>query len=199
MAWVLGRNADLSRRWGSRPRAADVSGGRRRDRHRRGNRASAGHSMPTVELFRLVAEARRIKLAYLFDPMLAITSSQIDPLPHQIQAVYGQMLPRQPLRYLLADDPGAGKTIMAGLYIKELMLRGDAKRVLVVAPGSLVGQWQDEFYETISWIAFRALTGTLSWSTKHIACPPISSPARSRRPVGTNWAKSSVHRHVTSC
>lgn len=109
------------------------------------------------ELFRLVAEARRIKLAHLFDPMLAITSSQIDPLPHQIQAVYGQMLPRQPLRYLLADDPGAGKTIMAGLYIKELMLRGDAKRVLVVAPGSLVGQWQDELYEKFD-LRFEILT-----------------------------------------
>ena len=82
------------------------------------------------DLFRLVAEARRIKLAHLFDPMLAITTSQIDPLPHQIQAVYGEMLPRQPLRFLLADDPGAGKTIMAGLYIKELMLRGDAARVV---------------------------------------------------------------------
>lgn len=109
------------------------------------------------ELFRLVAEARRIKLAHLFDPMLAISSSQIDPLPHQIQAVYGQMLPRQPLRFLLADDPGAGKTIMAGLYIKELMLRGDAKRVLVVAPGSLVGQWQDELYEKFG-LRFEILT-----------------------------------------
>ena len=98
-------------------------------------------------LFRLAAEARRIHLAHLFDPMLAVTTSQIDPLPHQIQAVYGEMLPRQPLRFLLADDPGAGKTIMAGLYIKELMLRGDAHRVLIVAPGSLVSQWQDELYE----------------------------------------------------
>lgn len=98
-------------------------------------------------LFRLVAEARRIRLAYLFDPRLAVHLSLIEPLPHQITAVYGEMLPRQPLRFCLADDPGAGKTIMAGLYIKELVLRGDLQRCLVVAPGGLVGQWQDELWE----------------------------------------------------
>lgn len=101
-------------------------------------------------LFRLISEARRIQLAYLFDPMLAVHLSQLDALPHQIQAVYGQMLPRQPMRFLLADDPGAGKTIMAGLYIKELMLRGDLARCLVVAPGGLVAQWQDELAEKFS-------------------------------------------------
>jgi len=93
---------------------------------------------------RLVSEARRIELAYLFDPHLAVHTSQVEPLPHQITAVYGEMLPRQPLRYLLADDPGAGKTIMAGLFIKELLIRGDLKRCLIVSPGSLVEQWQDE-------------------------------------------------------
>jgi hypothetical protein len=66
------------------------------------------------KLFRLVSEAHRINLAHLFDPLLAIHTSMVDPLPHQITAVYGEMLPRQPLRFLLADDPGAGKTIMAG-------------------------------------------------------------------------------------
>ena len=87
-------------------------------------------------LFRLAAEAERIRLAYLFDPYVAVHASRIEPLPHQITAVYGEMLPRQPLRFLLADDPGAGKTIMAGLLIRELMLRGDLERCLVVAPAA---------------------------------------------------------------
>ncbi|MDP8927033.1 MAG: DEAD/DEAH box helicase, partial [Actinomycetota bacterium] len=97
-------------------------------------------------LFRLVSEAKRISLAYLFDPFLAVQTSNLDALPHQIDAVYSQMLPRQPLRFLLADDPGAGKTIMAGLFCKELMIRGDVERCLVIAPGSLVEQWQDELW-----------------------------------------------------
>ena len=95
-------------------------------------------------LFRLVSEAQRIRLAHLFDPVLAVHTSVVDPLPHQITAVYESMLPRQPLRFLLADDPGAGKTIMAGLLIKELIARGDLQRCLIVCPGSLAEQWQDE-------------------------------------------------------
>jgi len=95
-------------------------------------------------LFRLVSEAHRIRLAHLFDPVMAVHTSRVDPLPHQITAVYEFMLPRQPLRYLLADDPGAGKTIMAGLLIKELAARGDLQRCLIVCPGSLAEQWQDE-------------------------------------------------------
>lgn len=97
-----------------------------------------------VRDFQLVAEAQRISLAGLFDPMLAVATSDVQPLPHQIRAVYGEILDRTPLRFLLADDPGAGKTIMAGLYIKELLLRDDVKRCLIVAPGGLVDQWQDE-------------------------------------------------------
>ena len=96
------------------------------------------------ERFRLVSEAHRIQLAHLFDPLLAVHTSLVDPLPHQITAVYEEMLPRQPLRFLLADDPGAGKTIMTGLLIKELIARGDLNRCLIVSPGNLVEQWQDE-------------------------------------------------------
>lgn len=95
-------------------------------------------------LFRLVSEALRIHLAHIFDRFLAIHTSQVEPYPHQITAVYEEMLPRQPLRFLLADDPGAGKTIMAGLLIKELMMRGDLQRCLIVVPGNLVIQWQRE-------------------------------------------------------
>src|SRR5881396_194023 len=98
------------------------------------------------DLFRLVSEAHRIRLAHLFDPVLAVHTSIVEPLPHQITGVYESMLPRQPLRFLLADDPGAGKTIMAGLLIKELIARGDLQRCLVVCPGSLAEQWQDEMY-----------------------------------------------------
>lgn len=94
--------------------------------------------------FRLAAEALRIKYAALYDPMAAVNSSDVDPLPHQIRAVYEELLPRIPLRFLLADDPGAGKTIMAGLYLKELILRSDCERAVVVAPGGLVDQWREE-------------------------------------------------------
>ena len=108
-------------------------------------------------LFRLVSEAHRIRLAHLFDPVLAVHTSVVDPLPHQITAVYDVMLPRQPLRFLLADDPGAGKTIMAGLLMKELIARGDLQRCLVVCPGSLAEQWQDELYRRFQ-LPFEILT-----------------------------------------
>lgn len=97
--------------------------------------------------FKLALEAYRISLAHLFDPLMAVHTSNVEPLPHQISAVYEAMLPRQPLRFVLADDPGAGKTVMAGLLIREMTLRADAKRVLIVSPGSLSEQWQDELRE----------------------------------------------------
>ena len=122
--------------------------------------ASPGRMRPfdgDAQLWRLAAEALRIKHAALYDPMLAVASSDLQPLPHQIKAVYGELLPRTPLRFLLADDPGAGKTIMCGLYVKELILRGDLARCLVVAPGGLVEQWQDELFDKFG-LSFEILT-----------------------------------------
>jgi superfamily II DNA or RNA helicase len=95
----------------------------------------------------LALEAQRIRLAYLFDPILAVTVSQIDPLPHQIEAVYYHILRNPRIRFLLADDPGAGKTIVAGLVLKELKYRGLINRILVVLPGHLKYQWHREMKE----------------------------------------------------
>ncbi|WP_170518608.1 helicase-related protein [Ruegeria atlantica] len=116
-------------------------------------------------MLRLVTEANRIRLAHFFDPYLAIHTSLVDPLPHQISAVYGEMLPRQPLRFLLADDPGAGKTIMAGLLVKELIARSDLERCLIVAPGSLVEQWQDELGDKFN-LEFDILTRDMIESSR---------------------------------
>ncbi|PZT73657.1 MULTISPECIES: DEAD/DEAH box helicase [unclassified Streptomyces] len=116
--------------------------------------------------FKLVAEAQRISLAGLFDPMLAVATSDVTPLPHQIRAVYGELMPRTPLRFLLADDPGAGKTVMAGLYIKELLLRDDVRRCLVVAPGGLVDQWQDELFYKFG-LRFDLLTQQMADARTH--------------------------------
>jgi superfamily II DNA or RNA helicase len=126
--------------------------------------------------FRLAAEALRIRMAAQHDSMLAVTTSDLEPLPHQIKAVYGELLPRVPLRYLLADDPGAGKTIMAGLYIKELALRGDLARCLIVAPGGLVEQWQDELHEKLG-LRFELLTIDL------IAAIPVGEQAFTAHPL----------------
>lgn len=108
------------------------------------DRATRWTFLADPALTKLAAEAQRIRFAYTFDPLLAIHSSDVEPLPHQITAVYESMLPRQPLRFLLADDPGAGKTVMTGLLMKELALRGDLDRCLIVCPGGLTEQWQDE-------------------------------------------------------
>lgn len=96
------------------------------------------------EDLRLLIESLRIRLAYCYDPHFAVSLSGIQSLPHQIEAVYGKMLPQAMLRFLLADDPGAGKTIMTGLLIKELKLRRALDRVLIVVPAALTIQWQDE-------------------------------------------------------
>ncbi len=113
-----------------------------------------------AEDFKLAAEAQRIGLAYLFDPYTAIRTSTIEPLPHQITAVYQEMLPKLPLRFVLADDPGAGKTVMAGLLIKEMLIRGDLKRCLIVCPGGLCEQWQDELRDKFG-LSFIILTNDL--------------------------------------
>ena len=94
--------------------------------------------------FALFAEAERINSAYQFDPLFAVNCSIVDPLPHQVEAVYKFLLPLPKIRFLLADDTGAGKTIMTGLLIKELMMRGLLERVLVVTPGGLTKQWQED-------------------------------------------------------
>lgn len=98
-------------------------------------------------LFRLATEALRTHLAHAFDPQFAVSVSQVDPLPHQLDAVYRHLLPLPRIRFLLADDPGAGKTIMAGLTIRELMQRGEVRRVLVLCPKALTDQWQREMWE----------------------------------------------------
>ncbi|MFH1926952.1 MAG: helicase-related protein [Chloroflexota bacterium] len=98
------------------------------------------------DLFLLI-EAHRLRLAYQFDPQLAVSVSQVDPLPHQIEAVYHYVLPNPRVRFLIADDPGAGKTIMAGLILKELIYRHLVRRVLIVVPGHLKYQWQREMKE----------------------------------------------------
>jgi superfamily II DNA or RNA helicase len=116
------------------------------------------------DAFKLAVEAKRIDLAFLFDPMMAIHTSNVEPLPHQITAVYESMLPRQPLRFVLADDPGAGKTIMAGLYMRELIMRADSRRILVVAPGSLVEQWRDELFEKFG-LQFNVFSAALEAAT----------------------------------
>ncbi|MDY7079084.1 MAG: helicase-related protein [Chloroflexota bacterium] len=100
-----------------------------------------------AEDFFFLIEANRIRLAYQFDPQLAVSVSQVDPLPHQIEAVYRYVLESPRIRFLIADDPGAGKTIMAGLILKELQYRRLVRRVLIVAPGHLKYQWQREMKE----------------------------------------------------
>ena len=97
-----------------------------------------------ARLFRLGLEAHALGIAHEFDPYFGLSISRVDPLPHQLEAVYGHLLKLPTVRFLLADDAGAGKTIMAGLLLRELKLRGLAERILVVCPANLTFQWQRE-------------------------------------------------------
>lgn len=102
------------------------------------------------QTFLLGAEGERIRIAHQFDPLFAVNSSVVDVLPHQVEAVYRYLLPLPRIRFLLADDTGAGKTIMTGLLIKELLFRGTINKVLIITPGGLTRQWQDEMLEKFS-------------------------------------------------
>jgi superfamily II DNA or RNA helicase len=120
--------------------------------------------------FRLGVEAMRLGIAYEYDPYFALSIARVDPLPHQLEAVYEYFLKLPRIRFLLADDPGAGKTIMAGLLIKELKARGLIKRVLIVSPANLTFQWQremkDKFREQFTVVRseiLRANYGTNPW------------------------------------
>jgi superfamily II DNA or RNA helicase len=124
------------------------------------------------DLFLLV-ESARIRLAYAFDPHFAVNLTGIQVLPHQLEAVYERMLPQVMLRFLLADDPGAGKTIMAGLLLKELRLRGIVERILILCPAPLTVQWQDELaskldesFEIMTSELARGTLGTNPWATR---------------------------------
>ncbi|MCL4516327.1 MAG: DUF3883 domain-containing protein [Firmicutes bacterium] len=107
----------------------------------------------------VVAEGQRLTYGHLFNPTFAVEISLIDPLPHQRIAVYEQMLPQSRLRFLLADDAGAGKTIMAGLYIREMLARRLIRRVLIVPPAGLVGNWEREL-RTLFNLSFRVVAGS---------------------------------------
>ncbi len=113
----------------------------------------------TSEIVSVLAEAERLSFGHLANPTFATETSQIDPLPHQRIAVYDHMLPQDRLRFLEADDAGAGKTIMTGLYIREQLSRRVIRRVLVVCPAGLVGNWQHEL-DTLFNLSFRPVSGT---------------------------------------
>jgi superfamily II DNA or RNA helicase len=133
----------------------------------------AEHLVDPHDLF-LWVEAQRIRLSFAHDPLFAVSLSGVRGLPHQIEAVYRHMLPQPRLRFVLADDPGAGKTIMAGLLLKELTLRGVVDRCLVLAPAPLTTQWQDELaekfdedFEVVSGEQVRHQLGRSPWERYH--------------------------------
>ena len=105
-----------------------------------------------------VAEAHRLAYGHLFNPAFATETALIDPLPHQRIAVYERMLEQAPLRFLLADDAGAGKTIMTGLYVREMLSRRLIRRILIVPPAGLVGNWEQEMRKLFR-LSFRIVRG----------------------------------------
>ena len=135
--------------------------------------------------FRLGIEALRLGLAYEYDPYFSLSIARVDPLPHQLEAVYDYFIKLPRIRFLLADDPGAGKTIMAGLLLKELKIRGLVKRVLIVTPANLTFQWQrelkDKFRETFEIVkgeVLRANYGTNPWQEKNQVITSVSWVSR---------------------
>lgn len=135
--------------------------------------------------FRLGIEALRLGLAYEYDPYFALSIARVDPLPHQLEAVYDYFLRLARIRFLLADDPGAGKTIMAGLLIKELKIRGLIKRTLIITPANLSFQWQRELkdkfrenFEIIRGDVLRANYGTNPWQEKNQVITSVSWVSR---------------------
>ena len=110
------------------------------------------------EAVRVLVEGERLSYGHLFNPAFATEIAAIDPLPHQRIAVYDRMLPQARLRFLLADDAGAGKTIMTGLYVREALSRRTMRRVLIVAPAGLVGNWQRELRKLFQ-LSFTIVTG----------------------------------------
>jgi hypothetical protein len=123
------------------------------------------------EAFFLAMEAHRIRYAHQFDPLFAVNVSQVDSLPHQIEAVYHYILRPPRIRFLLADDPGAGKTIMTGLLLKELKYRGLVRRTLIVVPGHLKDQWlrelKERFDETFTVVDRSVINAT--WGAQRLA------------------------------
>jgi len=135
--------------------------------------------------FRLGVEALRLSLAYEYDPYFALSIARVDPLPHQLEAVYDYFVKLPRIRFLLADDPGAGKTIMAGLLLKELKIRGLVKRTLIVTPANLTFQWQREMsekfretFEVVRGEILRATYGTNPWQDKNQVITSISWVSR---------------------
>lgn len=131
--------------------------------------------------FRLGIEALRLALAYEYDPYFSLSIARVDPLPHQLEAVYHYFMKLPRIRFLLADDPGAGKTIMAGLLLKELKIRGLVKRTLIVTPANLTFQWQrelkDKFRESFDIIrgdVLRANYGTNPWQDRNQVIASVS-------------------------